>query len=575
MGSAQCVVLAGPYIIISTGSSICICASDSPRRANDSASKGGSLDGTHGTTWEESSPNKLILEVPSSDGSDITSLAIDQSWSSPSHYDQKWSSASHTGRRHGAIIHVAAFHRSGHFDVFSVAPSHPRPQHQNNDHIGLGGALVGGSGSDHRSNSASSPNFDARIRSGRGVSSSSPGFNTVSDTEPIRASIDAKLIYSYPAPPSVHVSDADVPPEVNLPHSSAALMANIMCAAYHHPLLITLSKTFHLLVYYLPHPYPQMGSIKMATSLPLRPVLVRSVYSYTSYPPSSMSLARVPVPIASSIYSRGTAALNGQGNSTTASNDMLFKLVLAYTVPVYPAHWTAAAAELAISVVHSADQTTTRLMGTAAGPPDVRIVSSRTASAMPTGWHEMPVAEVSSLSPLDDEEVPPEGEGGGDGGKQRGEDESHADMGSTQSVASTSRSGSASASKIVLSSSQSRNNGDPSNPAQRRRRSDAISSTSTHPHVRNERSRRVRSTYTALAPESAAFGDPMGRLRAANAMEQWGRKVSNVVGTQTDGKWIVIAGNDNILQVSSAFVIRPLPDCVHLFTNGFSFKPLP
>lgn len=35
----------------------------------------------------------------------------------------------------------------------------------------------------------------------------------------------------------------------------------------------------------------------------------------------------------------------------------------------------------------------------------------------------------------------------------------------------------------------------------------------------------------------------------SRAMEQWGRKVGSIVGIQTDGKWVVLAGDDNTLQV--------------------------
>ena len=324
-----------------------------------------------------------------------------------------------------------------------------------------------------------------------------------------------------------------------------------MCAAYHHPLLIALSKNFHLLVYYLPdlHVPPSQGcGVTMATSLPVRPVLVRSVHSYTSYMPSSMSLARVPV--------SGTGGTMASAAADGKSGDTSFKLVLAYTVPVYPAHWTAGAAELTITVGHftgAGSQAT-------AWHPDVRIVSSRTASAMPNGWHELPTAAAPTLSSLEDREDPSEGEGEGVGDNEGEEDGFGADSeytpcsnSTSASAASTSAFASTSKFASVPSPDGSQSRHGVRNSAQR-----AASSLSKPfaQHVRDERGRK----YTSIAqvPASATPGDLTMRLKVTNAMEQWTRKLSNVVGTQTDGKWIVIAGNDNVLQVSSVFSHIPV-----------------
>ena len=82
----------------------------------------------------------------------------------------------------------------------------------------------------------------------------------------------------------------------------------IIQAVYHHPLLITLSQAFHLSIYDL-----SSGSISHRQTLS----------SFTSFPPSSLVLS-TPSP------------------ST-------YKLVLAYAIPVYPAHWSVGATELVIS----------------------------------------------------------------------------------------------------------------------------------------------------------------------------------------------------------------------------------
>jgi hypothetical protein len=82
----------------------------------------------------------------------------------------------------------------------------------------------------------------------------------------------------------------------------------IIQAVYHHPLLVTLSKAFHLSIYDL-----SGGTVAHCQTLT----------SFTSHPPSSLVLS-TPSP-------------------TT------YKLVLAYAIPVYPAHWSVGATELIIS----------------------------------------------------------------------------------------------------------------------------------------------------------------------------------------------------------------------------------
>lgn len=82
----------------------------------------------------------------------------------------------------------------------------------------------------------------------------------------------------------------------------------VIQAAYHYPLLVTLSQNFTISLYDL-----QSETVKPTQTLS----------SFTSYPPVSLVLA-MP---SSSIY----------------------KLVLAYAIPVYPHHWTVGATELLIS----------------------------------------------------------------------------------------------------------------------------------------------------------------------------------------------------------------------------------
>nr|VWO98988.1 Efflux pump membrane transporter [Ganoderma boninense] len=82
----------------------------------------------------------------------------------------------------------------------------------------------------------------------------------------------------------------------------------IIHAVYHHPLLVTLSQSFHLSLY-------DIGVDSVTHT--------QTLSSFTSYPPSSLVLSTP--------------------SATT------YKLILAYAIPVYPAHWTVGATELIIS----------------------------------------------------------------------------------------------------------------------------------------------------------------------------------------------------------------------------------
>lgn len=126
-----------------------------------------------------------------------------------------------------------------------------------------------------------------------------------------KPSVSAKLFTYIPARPHARTSP-------------------IIQAAYHHPLLITLSESFHLSLYDL--------------STPGKVTLTQTLTSFTSYPPSSLVLS-APAP--------GT-----------------YKLVLAYAVHVYPAHWSVGATELVIAGAGMA------------------VASTRTARAIdvPGGW---------------------------------------------------------------------------------------------------------------------------------------------------------------------------------------------
>lgn len=136
------------------------------------------------------------------------------------------------------------------------------------------------------------------------------------------------------------------------PYSRAA--SPIIKAVYHHPLLVTLSRSFSLCLYDL-----SSGLIR----------LTQTLNSFTSYPPASLVLSML---------------------SPTS-----YKLVLAYAVPVYPGHWSVGATELIISK-SSTSLTNSSLISSPAFyeefnhtlPSSMGVITTRTIRAVdvPLGW---------------------------------------------------------------------------------------------------------------------------------------------------------------------------------------------
>lgn len=116
-----------------------------------------------------------------------------------------------------------------------------------------------------------------------------------------------------------------------LPAARIPRTAPIIQAAFHGQLLATLSQSFQLSLYDL-----SSGSI----------VHKHTLSSFTSHPPSSLVL--------------------------TPAGDGTYKLIIAYAVPVFPAHWSVGATELIISTTLSS----------------IVVTSSRTIRAydVPSGW---------------------------------------------------------------------------------------------------------------------------------------------------------------------------------------------
>lgn len=218
--------------------------------------------------------------------------------------------------------------------------------------------------------------------------------------------------------------------------------SNIICAAYHHPILITLSSEFHLSIYFL----PDRETTGNDDRSPIRPLLRRTVQSYTSFAPSSLSLTR----------SSGAADPSPQ----------VYKLLITYAVPVYPSHWSVGASELILTLTphhhrhHRAHQTHSSLDVDVDIDIDIDITSSRNVSAIQAGWSPSSPSLSSSLYSSDDDLDPP-----------------------------------------ILSPQ-------------------------------------------SVQPQSQAH---------LKGISQWNRKVGNVAATQTDGKWVILAGDDNTLQVHHNF----------------------
>lgn len=128
-----------------------------------------------------------------------------------------------------------------------------------------------------------------------------------------------------------------------IPSARNARNTPVVQAAYHHPLLITLSHTFALSVYEISEGEVEGGAGGKVQH-------THTLTSFTSHPPASIVL--------SSLSAMGA-----------------YKLVLAYAVPVYPAHWSVGATELIVTLGEE-------------GAGAIEVISTRTARALdvPPGW---------------------------------------------------------------------------------------------------------------------------------------------------------------------------------------------
>ncbi|KAL1726784.1 hypothetical protein EV714DRAFT_218683 [Schizophyllum commune] len=122
-------------------------------------------------------------------------------------------------------------------------------------------------------------------------------------------------------------------------------------AAYHHPLLTTLSDSFDLNVYDL-----SGATVRR----------VETLSSFTSYPPSSMVLSAVPT--------------NASRPSSASA-----ELVLSFAVPVFPSHWSLGSTEIILAGPLTSTSTlpsAASMLHTEPSAPPFTITSTRTARAL-------------------------------------------------------------------------------------------------------------------------------------------------------------------------------------------------
>ncbi|KAF7315548.1 hypothetical protein MIND_00070100 [Mycena indigotica] len=133
----------------------------------------------------------------------------------------------------------------------------------------------------------------------------------------------------------------------------ARQVAIVRQSVYHHPLLVSLSEAFVIALYDL-----SSESVRHTQSLS----------SYSTFPPSSMILS----------------------TQTPGSRSMVYKLVLTYSVPIFPLHYSLGVTELLIScsASHVSNSTSSSTPFSFESPSEMSVISTRTTRALdvPQGW---------------------------------------------------------------------------------------------------------------------------------------------------------------------------------------------
>ncbi|KAI0305429.1 hypothetical protein B0F90DRAFT_1947690 [Multifurca ochricompacta] len=121
--------------------------------------------------------------------------------------------------------------------------------------------------------------------------------------------------------------------------------APIIQAGYSHPVLVTLSESFSLSVYDLTHEAMQV---------------VHVLTSFTSFPPTSLVL--------------------------TMPEPQIYKLLLTYASPVYPAHWSVGVTEVILASANTSFHGPPSPSTSPTRPPSLVCTRSTRAFDIPAGW---------------------------------------------------------------------------------------------------------------------------------------------------------------------------------------------
>ena len=124
--------------------------------------------------------------------------------------------------------------------------------------------------------------------------------------------------------------------------------APVIQAAYHHPLLVTLTLSFRMSIFYVP-------------PAPATPVLKHTLFSYSGFLPLTMTLSRYRTPDP-------------------------YRILLAHASPIYPSHWSPSATDIMLStqlpslLPHST-------FSASSNHAIVKVTSSAsTNNSLPEGW---------------------------------------------------------------------------------------------------------------------------------------------------------------------------------------------
>ncbi|KZT56232.1 hypothetical protein CALCODRAFT_323358 [Calocera cornea HHB12733] len=167
-------------------------------------------------------------------------------------------------------------------------------------------------------------------------------------------------VHSLPHPAAQAPAPAQPPPSL-LTHAytpPGGVGRPIRAAAFSRDLLITLSSNFTLHIFHVPPtPAPITNSTTQGDQgehdpAPLPLSLMQALYSFTSFPPASLSLTVPPSPpgppTSSSSSSSSSQPAHAQAQAQAHARSA--KLTLHHLLPAYPAHWVPSAHQFLIAL---------------------------------------------------------------------------------------------------------------------------------------------------------------------------------------------------------------------------------